>query len=199
MNNRDTRANLRSPLPLFRTVTTMAILCLLTVAVAACSSSDKNTKVRSIPSTTARPGPAPKTTKDIKPQWVEPAEPVDRASLNLKHGTTAHLAVTAETFGGAGMVPALRKQLIKSLEETSVFGEINVGGNKGHIAVDVVLIDLRDTKIMFGAFKGRPRLKVRLRVTNTRTMRRLSPEDPANLFYGNVKDVSGKIAEYIAG
>lgn len=175
-----------------------AVCCLLLIAVTACGTSGKK-ETRDYKSTTARPEPIKIKTKTVQPKWIEPAEAVERASLKLDRGTTAHLAVTADTFEGAGIVPELQEKLVVALQESGVFGAINSGGTEGQIALDIVLVDTRDKEILFGALKGRSRLKVRITVTDTRTKQKLSPGDPANLFYGNVKEVSEKIAEYIAG
>lgn len=175
-----------------------AVCCLLMVAVTACSTSGRK-ETRDYKSTTARPEPIKLKTKVVQPKWTEPTEAVERAALKLKRGTTAHLAVTADTFEGAGMIPNLQEKLVAALQESGVFGAVNSGGIEGQIALDVVLVDTRDREILFGALKGKPRLKVRITITDTRTNRKLSPGDPANMFYGNLKEISNKIAEYVAG
>ncbi len=183
---------------MMRAVIKGAVCCLLLVAVTACGSGGKK-ETRDYKSTTARPEPIKITTKIVQPKWTEPAETVERASLKLDRGTTAHLAVSADTFEGAGIVPELQEKLVSALQKSGVFGAVNSGGTQGQIALDVLLVDTRDREILFGALKGKPRLKVRITVTDTRTNRKLSPGDPANLFYGNLKEISDKIAEYVAG
>ncbi len=173
-------------------------LCaVLLFGLSACSSSDEKAKQRAYKSTSARPEPAPTLKASAKPKWVEPGGPVDRKLLKLKRGQTAHITVTADTFEVAGMVPKFREKLVGAIEKAEVFGQINIDGNEGHIALDVILVDTREGDgILF--LPGSRRFKVSLTVTDTRTTRRLSPGDPANLFYGSIKQVAEEIADYIA-
>lgn len=181
-----------------RTAARCCLCAVLLIALSACgSSNDRSEKPSYYKGTSARPGPAPASKVAATPKWVEPSEPVDRKLLKLKRGETAHITVTADTFEAAGMLPKFREKLVGAIEDAEVFGQINIDGNEGHIALDVVLIDTREGDgILF--LPGARRFKVRLTVTDTRTTRRLSPADPENLFYGNIRQVVKEIATYIA-
>jgi len=176
-----------------------ALCAALVVSVAACGTSEREAqeKRRAYNNTSARPKPAPEVRKISKPKWAEPSEAIERNPLKLRRGGMAHLAVTAGTFDGASLVTKFREELVEALQKTDTFAQVNVSGNHGHYAVDVVIFDVREEDgILF--LSGGQRLKVGTTVIDTLTKRRLSPEDPKNLFYGSLKEVIEQIATYLA-
>ncbi len=173
-----------------------AISFSLITFVAACGTEDGEAR-REIQSTTARPIPVPEKRKSYKTKWTEPTEAVERKALNLKSGGTAHLAVTADTFDGASMVAGFRDEMVVALEELQTFNQVNISGNQGHYAIGIVIVDYREED-GFLFFSGGLRFKIALTVIDTKTKRRLLPDDPDNLFYGDVSEVIAEIAEYLA-
>ena len=167
------------------------------LVLSSCGTSERGQRQRAFKNTTARPEPAPDSKVEVKPKWVEPSEPLDRKPLKLTRGEVAHLTVTSETFEAAEMISKFREKLTEAIEDAEVFGQINVEVNEGHTALDVVLVDTREGDgILF--LPGARRFKVRLTVTDTRTKRKMSPTDPDDLFYGNIREVSEEIATYLA-
>lgn len=176
-----------------------AVACFVLLSIAACSGSDGEEKRYSVNSS-GRPDPVTMSKNKEKPEWVEPKGEVERKALKLRRGATAHVVVTAATFDGAGMVMAVREELVDAIQATELFGKINTDGNYGHFAVDVVIEDTReDDSLLSGIFSNGARLKVSLTVTDTERRKRLSPRDPANLFYGSGREISEQIATYLAG
>lgn len=173
--------------------------CFVLLSIAACSGSDSEEKRYSVNSS-GRPDPVAVDKSKEKAAWVEPKGDVERKALKLRRGATAHVMVTASTFDGAGMVTAVREELVDAIQATELFGKINIDGNYGHFAVDVVIEDTReDDSLLSGVLRSGARLKVSLTVTDTERRKRLSPRDPANLFYGNGREISEQIATYLAG
>jgi hypothetical protein len=184
---------------LVRHVLGSALCAALVVFVAACSSSEERAreKRRSYVSTSSRPEPPPSVRSVTKAKWTEPTEAIERKPLKLRRGGTAHLAVTATTFDASGLVADFRDDLTEALQELDVFNQVNVSGNQGHFALDILIVDTRtEDGVLF--FSGGQRFKVGLTVTDTRTKRRLSPKDPNNLFYGSRKEVIAQITAYLA-